>query len=37
MIIFNTHKDERVVSVEHIPEASDGGPESVDAENGESE
>ena len=32
VIIFNTHKDERVVSVEHIPEASDGGADSAETE-----
>ncbi len=26
VIVFNTHKDERVVAVEHIPEASEGAP-----------
>ncbi len=25
VIVFNTHKDEKVVAVEHIPEAADGG------------
>ena len=32
VIVFNTHKDERVVSVEHIPEASEGSAGTGEAE-----
>ena len=32
VIVFNTHKDEKVVAVEHIPEASENAPGAEEAE-----